>query len=215
MRAPPTITPVTVFADWNCQIHAARPGRDVNVIQLCEITLKYVGRLIGKVLNEIDQSKRYDVTLRLYHGWHKGFEPSDRRKAMIQISNRIDYASLSLRPNVSIRPSISFGDFLLSARPCRLHTHLNIHIPNTLRRDSFLRNDTFEKMVDSAIASEVVDLAHREPHRWLIVAGDDDDLVPPVFIAEGVRGPQDGKVLLIRSRPPSPFLKLDEMSIQP
>lgn len=70
-------------------------------------------------------------------------------------------------------------------------------------------------MVDTAIASDLVDLAHREPNRWLVIVGDDDDLVPAVFVAEGARGPAQGKVLLIRSRPDTAFLKLDNMRHRP
>ena len=84
-----------------------------------------------------------------------------------------------------------------------------------LRKDLIDKNEIEEKMVDSAIASEVVDFAHREPDRWLVVVGDDDDLVPPVFVAEGARGAGLGKVLLVRSRPDSPFLKLDDLRVKP
>lgn len=209
------ITPVTAFVDWNSQIHVADPKSGANPIEVCETTLRYLGRALGKALNEAESTRRYDVTLRVYHGWYRGFEASERRKAMTQVFASMDFPSLSARANVVIRPNLHFGDFLNSALPSRLHTRLNCHLPNTLRREILDKTRVEEKMVDSAIAGEVVDLAHREPDRWLLVVGDDDDLVPPVFIAEGVRGAGSGRVLLLRTRPDSPFLKLDGVRIKP
>lgn len=146
------ITPVTAFVDWNSQIHAAEPARNADAKTVCDTTLRYVGKTIGKALNEAARDRRYDVTLRVYHGWYKGFEPSIRRKAMIQVFAEADFPSLSSRANVVIRPTLHFGDLLLSAFPQRLHTHINCHLPNTLRRDLTNKTDIEEKMVDSAIA---------------------------------------------------------------
>jgi len=209
------IIPVTAFVDWNSQIHAAAPKKEADPIEVCDATLRYLGKAIGRVLNEVDSSRRYDVTLRVYHGWYKGFEPSARRKAMVQVFAGTDFPALSNKANVVIRPELYFGDFLASALPRRLHARLNIHLPNTLRRDPNDKTEIEEKMVDSAIASEVVDLAHREPDRWLVVVGDDDDLVPPIFVAEGARPAEGGKVLLLRTRSETPFLKLDGVSVKP
>ena len=217
MTVPPLsgIATVTAFIDWNSQIHAAAPKENADPIAVCGTTLRYVGRAIGKALNDAEANLRYDVTLRIYHGWYKGFEPSVRRKALIPVFASTDFPALSMRANVVIRPNPHFGDLLLSALPLRLHPHLNCHLPNTLRRNTIDKSEIEEKMVDSAIASEVVDLAHREPNRWLVVVGDDDDLVPPIFVAEGARGAGAGRVLLLRNRPDTPFLKLDDLRIKP
>ncbi len=67
----------------------------------------------------------------------------------------------------------------------------------------------------TAIASDLVDLAHSERDRWLLLFADDDDLVPPVFVAEGVRRRTDGRVILVRTRLDTPFLKLENLRIQP
>ena len=214
MPIKPRIIPVTVFVDWNSQIHAAAPKEDVDPIAVCSITLGYVGRVIGKALDQAEPGRLFDVTLRIYHGWHKGFEPTIRRKAITRVFANADFPALSARPNVVIRPNLHLGSLLASALPIRLHSHLNCHLPNTLRRDLVDRTKIEEKMVDSAIASEVVDLAHREPERWLIVMGEDDDLVPPIFVAEGARSSNGGKVLLLRNRPETQFLKLNDLRMK-
>lgn len=206
------ITPVTAFVDWNSQIHAARTDKNAAPVAHCEYTLRYIGRMIGRVLVGIDKAARFDVTLRLYHGWYRGFQPTERRRAMTKVFASEDFVALSSQPNVVIRPGLNFGDSLVSASSARLFPHLQCHIPNTLRRDA---EDGEEKMVDTAIASEVVDFAHREPDRWLMLIGEDDDLVPPTYVAEGIRGGQGGKIVLVRQRTGPPFLKLDQLRYPP
>ncbi|MFT8922903.1 hypothetical protein [Acetobacter sp.] len=212
------ITVVTAFIDWNSQIHAACALPTASAVELTRHTLSYVGRTIGRVLTGIDNARRFDVTLRLYHGWYQGFEATSRRKAMIQVFAAADFVSLSTRTNVVIRPSLNFGDALTSAITARCFHKLGCNLPNTLRKDINNKDTIVEKMVDTAIASELVDLAHREPHRWLMLIGEDDDLVPPIYVAEGIREEkkgEKGKVLLIRKRKETPFLKLNQLRYAP
>ena len=199
--------PVTAFVDWNCEIHSANP-QTADCSTVATRTLSHLGRTIGTVLATVDPLARFDVSLRLYHGWYKGFEPTDNRRALAAAASAADFLALSMRPNVQIRPEFSYGDRLMSALDIRLHTRLSIHLPNTLRR-RLRTNDLEEKMVDTAIASDVVDVAHREPERWILVVGDDDDLAPPLFAAEAIRGAGNGRVLFLRKRAGGPFLKLD------
>jgi|JI8StandDraft_2_1071088.scaffolds.fasta_scaffold13195_3 hypothetical protein len=206
------IVRVTAFVDWNSQVHAAESPKDSDQILLNSRTLRYVGKTIGKVLNSIDPTKKYIVSLRLYHGWRKGFEVTIRRKVMTTIIASTDFNLISEKTNIIIRDNVEFGDQLISASPTRLHQRIGCHLPNTLRNDS-ARGAEVEKMVDTAIASDLVDLAHGDRDCWLVVMAEDDDLVPPVFVAEGVRGPSDGRILLVRNRPETPFLKLDKLKV--
>lgn len=214
MQAPIPFTKVTALIDWNSQIYASRPRHGCDPLELCRHTLAFVGATITKILSKIEPSTRFEVSLRLYHGWFKGFTSTTRKRAMLKTVSGTDFTALSGRPNVIIRHEVSFGDELIYANPNRLHYHLGCHLPNTLRNDPS-SNSEMEKMVDTAIASDLVALALAEPKRWLIVLGEDDDLVPPIFVAEGVRGRGDGKVILVRKRPDSQFLKLDNLKISP
>jgi len=209
------IITVTAFIDWNSQIHAARAAPSASPVAIGHHTLRYVGRAIGRVLTDIDKAARFDVTLRLYHGWYRGFEATPRRKAMIEVFAAADFVALSRRANIVIRPTLNFGDTLSSAASIRYFPKLGCHIPNTLRKDINDKDEIEEKMVDTAIASEFVDLAHREQDRWLMLVGEDDDLIPPTYVAEGIRGGQGGKVILVRSRNDTPFLKLDQLRYMP
>lgn len=214
------ITPVTAFVDWNSQIHAAKPPRGTQEMGIASKTLTYVGKVIGRALYDTAPAERFNVELRIYHGWYKGFEATPRRKALVQTIAGLDFLSLSAKPNVSIRERVEFGDNLFSALEIRRHDRLRCHLPNTLRNSVKKTKDgdakeTEEKMVDTAIASDVVDLAYKEPKRWLLVIGDDDDLVPPTFVAEGVRRVGDGKIILIRTREDTPFLNLANLRYKP
>lgn len=204
------ITPATAFIDWNAQIHSANPGRgDPKFI--AERTLDLVGRRISRALSSVDAFTRFDVSMRFYHGWHRGFEPTANWRALVSVAAGADFSAMSIRPNVSLRAEISYGNRLLSALDKRLHPRLGIHLPNTLRPDTRIsvRKELIEKMVDTAMASDVVDVAHRDRVRWIVVVGNDDDLVPAVLAAEGIRARADGRVLLLRNRPSGPFLRLD------
>lgn len=201
---------VMALVDWNSQIHAARPG-SVSEIELARRTLDYVGRTIGRTLAQARKDARFDVTLRLYHGWHKGFEVTARRRAMTTVIAETDFIALSCKGNVSIRDTIQFGDRLNSALNSRIHTRLNCHLPNTLRNILGVGGGVEEKMVDTAIASDVVDIAHREPSNWILVLGEDDDLVPPLFVAEPMVTAHNGNILLVRGRSGEPFLKLQDI----
>ncbi len=201
---------VMALVDWNSQIHAARSGRAPEV-ELGKRTLDYVGRTIGRTLDRVRADARFDVTLRLYHGWHKGFEVTARRRAMTTVIADTDFTALSCKRNVSIRDTVQFGDRLNSALNSRIHTRLNCHLPNTLRNELGLGGDVEEKMVDTAIASDIVDIAHREPSNWILVLGEDDDLVPPLFVAEPMVTAHNGNILLVRGRSGEPFLKLEDI----
>lgn len=201
---------VVTLVDWNSQIHAARPGA-VSEIELARRTLDYVGRTVGRTLDQARNDTRFDVTLRIYHGWHKGFEVTARRRAMTTVVAETDFIALSCKRNVSIRDTIQFGDRLNSALNSRIHTRLNCHLPNTLRNALGVGGGVEEKMVDTAIASDIVDIAHREPSNWILVLGEDDDLVPPLFVAEPMVTAHAGNILLVRGRSGEPFLKLQDI----
>jgi hypothetical protein len=119
--------------------------------------------------------------MRLYHGWHKGYEPTPNRKAAQLIINRTDYATLSQRQNVVFLPNVEFGDKLANALDKRLHRRLGIHLPNTVRRR--FGDELEEKMVDTALAADVVATAHFDSADWILVVTEDDDLIPPIYVA--------------------------------
>lgn len=202
-----------MFIDWNCQLHKLKLGgrRTLDEGDLAEKVMNYIGKRVAKVLSGADPRLRFDVELRGYHGWHKGYEPTDRRKALqTLVSGSIgDY---STHPRVSLR-SFGFGDKLSLALETRLNPAVNGHLPGTLR-DQEQDGNPVEKMVDTALAADLVSTASQEPDAWFIILGDDIDLAPPIFAAEALVARGTGRVLFARSVKKKELLKLDGLVVQ-
>lgn len=200
---------VTAFIDWNSQLLLTRRLPETDPESAAETAFRYTTRRIARCLAEIDPSKRFRVMMRLYHGWHKGYEPTVNRKAAQVVVGRADYAALSQRVNVVFSPNVEFGDKLASALDRRLHRRLGIHLPNTVRRR--FDDDFEEKMVDTALAADVVEIAHREAADWIVVVTEDDDLIPAIYVAEAALVASDARVVLLRKRVQTSMMALDDI----
>lgn len=202
------IVNVVAFIDWNAQLLLTKRDITADPEGAAEAAFRHTTRRIARCLDEIDPSKRFRVKIRLYHGWHKGYEPMPNRKAVQVVLAKADYAALSQRPNVIFSPDIEFGDRLASALDRRLHRGLAIHLPNTARRR--FANDFEEKMVDTALASDVVSTAYRDSADWIVLVGEDDDLIPPAYVAEAALGAA-ARVVLLRKRTQASMMPLDDI----
>ena len=172
-------------------------------------TLKNVVRIIDKVLMEREPSRRFRVAFRLYHGWHKGFQATENRRAVAGLVAETDFSNLSRSRNVRFLDEVRYGDELLAALPQRAHARSPIHLPDTWRRQE-PTGPRVEKMVDTALAADLLDRARNDPDEWALILSEDDDMVPPVFTAEAWMKPHGGRVVIVRTRKnKGPFLKLD------
>ena len=200
---------VTAFVDWTAQMHNAKAVEIEEPRTRAGLTLKKVTRIIDTVLTSRAPSIRFQVALRLYHGWHKGFEATENRKSVAALVVETDFSNLSRSPNVRFSAEVRYGDELLAALPQRAHPRSPIHLPDTWRQQD-RGSPRAEKMVDTALAADLLDRARNDPHEWALVLSEDDDMVPPVFTAEAWMRPYGGCVLIVRTRKSSrPFLKLD------
>jgi hypothetical protein len=204
------IVSVAAFVDWNAQLLLA--GRDATTDPegAAEVAFRQTTRRIARCLGDIAPSRRFRVAMRLYHGWHKGYEPTANRKAAQVVVGRTDFAALSQRPNVVFSPNVGFGDRLTSALDRRLHPRLAIHLPNTLRKRY---EEAEEKMVDTALAADLVSTAYREAGDWIVVVTEDDDLIPSVYVAEAALVGSDAKVVLLRKRAQASMMSLDDLLV--
>ena len=175
---------VTALVDWNSQIHAAPIRPEATEENIAFDTLKYVIKRVARTVFNIDRNRRYRIKLRLYHGWRKGFEPSNRRKALIRTLQDNPISGLNVFPIASFSNEIELGDDLYRAMPARRHHKHACHLPNTLRTSLKDPLAWEEKVVDTAIASDAVAISTLEPNTWLFVLGEDDDLIPAVLAAE-------------------------------
>jgi hypothetical protein len=204
---------VNTFIDWNTQIHYSSAFAIDDPILRAKHTLERTARIIENVLKGQDVSGKFRVRIRLYHGWHKGFEPTANRRAIILAVAGTDFSALSRSPAVIFSPEVQYGDFLLTALPTRLLARPMIHLPNTLRQQDRSAEPT-EKMVDTALAADLLSWARNDPSEWALVLADDDDLVPPAFVAEAWTVTCGGRILLVRHRHSRNFLRLDGLVVE-
>lgn len=203
---------VAAFIDWNSQLWLSGIDAREAPLLAARAAFKSTTRRVAACLHATEPEVQFQVDLRLYNGWHKGYEPSANRKAIKQVIAETDFSVLSTKPKIVFSAEIGLGDCLLSALPSRMHAAQAIHLPNTLRE----RDRKFEeKMVDTALASDLIVTAYQEPEDWILVAAEDDDLVPPIFVAEAIVKRAGARVLLLSSRKRTKnFLKLDDISVE-
>jgi hypothetical protein len=199
---------VTALIDWNSQIFLSKSEKSASPLQTAKLTFDRTTKRIANCLSTFSPQQNFQVSLRLYHGWHKGFEPSINRKAIKQAIAETDFSVLSHKPRVIFAENVGFGDCLLTALPTRLHDHLSIHLPDTLRDRG--AHGVEEKMVDTALAADLIVSAYQYPEEWLLVAAEDDDLIPPIFAAEAILKHKGSRILLMCDRKRTKkYLKLE------
>ena len=206
---PTPIISVRAFVDWNSQLLLTGVDADEAPMEATERALRMTTRRISQCLADREPNRNFRVELRLYHGWHKGYEPTARRRAASTVLSRTDFAALSSKPSVVYSPNVAYGDHLLHALSRRLHSKLGIHLPNTYRHRHGVVWE--EKMVDTALASDVVLAAHQDPNEWIVVVTEDDDLIPSVFVAEAVLSTTGSRAILIRKRNQAGLMLLDDL----
>lgn len=194
--------PAHVLIDWNSELRALSGASQCNEAEVARRALKQVCRRVGKLLHEEATGEAFFLYLHVYHGWRKGYQPTSRRQALedARIYNPINpddrgLSEYSPGPTQVLR-DLRFGDRLLGARDARLcGPALDHHLPGTLQQD---RAGTLgEKMVDTALVSDLIHLAIDGDRSWLVVVGQDADLVPGILTAEGLLQGTDRRVIFL------------------
>lgn len=189
---------VTCFVDWNSQLLLTGIDYQEKPIDAARAAFRQATRRIAQSLVKANAGARFQVHLRLYHGWRKGYEPTANLKAIRQVIAETDFSTASDKPDVTYSEIIGYGDCLLSALPRRMHRKEGIHLPNTLRDRGFQGCE--EKMVDTALAADLVVCAYQDPNEWILLVAEDDDLIPPLFTAEAIINSTQARALLLSRR---------------
>lgn len=207
--------PVTCFVDWNSQLLLTGIHYEKEPIDAARAAFRQVTRQIAQCLVRVDTSANFQVHLRLYHGWRKGYEQTANLKAIRTIIAETDFSTMSDKPSVVYSSNIAFGDCLLSALPRRMHQKLGIHLPNTYRKDKDRGSEgREEKMVDTALAADLVVCAYQDPNEWILLVTEDDDLIPPLFTAESIINLTQARALLLSKRKRgNNMLLLDDLDV--
>lgn len=189
---------VTCFVDWNSQLLLTGINYEKEPVEAARTAFRQVTRRIAQCLVKVDESENFQVHLRLYHGWRKGYEPTTNLKAIRNVIAETDFSTASDKPSVAYSGDVGYGDNLLSALPRRLHLKQGIHLPNTLRERG--SHGCEEKMVDTALAADLVVCAYQDPNEWILLVTEDDDLIPPLFTAESIINSAQARALLLSKR---------------
>ena len=206
----PLFRRVGLFVDWNSRLRLTPRELDFDPVDRARYSLNHLGKVVTKRLCALDSLTVFRVNMRLYHGWTAGVTPTVNRKALTSLIEFQDPESLFPSPRVLCPSPIELGDRLLDGRNERLVTNMSVHLPNTLRRQGGDDAPT-EKMVDGAIAADLLSWARAEPASIALVLSSDDDIVPAVFVAESWMLPFGGVVRILRpqARGDSRFLNLE------
>ena len=193
--------PVHVLVDWNSELKALKMS-SIDGPEVARRALKFLCRSVGKVLHQQAKAETFFLTLRVYHGWRTNSAPTQRRHSLeaARVYNPInpqDRGLVEYSPRQSqIVRELEFGDRLLGARDVRLcGRRLDHHLPSTYQQN---RAGVYgEKMVDTALVADLLHLAFESDRSWLIVVGQDADLVPGVLTAEGILHGTDRRVFFL------------------
>lgn len=191
-----------VLIDWNSELRSLPGNIASDGEEVARRALKQVCRRVGKLLHNEGGDQAFFLSLRAYHGWRRGFEPTTRRRALeaavvYNPTNPEDRGLSEYSPRRSqIVRSLEFGDLLLGAREVRLcGQRQDHHLPSTAQQDR--AGSLGEKMVDTALVSDLIFLAMEDDDSWLIVVGQDADLVPGILTAEGLLQGTDRRVIFL------------------
>ncbi len=199
-----TIRPIRthVLIDWNSELRSTSGSSSNDGEDVARRALKQVCRRVGTLLHNQAEDKAFFLSLRVYHGWRRGFEPTPRRRALeaafvYNPSNPEDRGLSEYSPRRSqVVRSLEFGDRLLGAKENRLcGQRQDHHLPSTLQPDR--GGNLSEKMVDTALVSDLIFLAMEDDGSWLIVVGQDADLVPGILTVEGLLQGTDRRVIFL------------------
>lgn len=168
------MTQVRTFIDWDTARRIVKPtikrsGQTQSLTSMLELQ-----EFISELLQEADKTANYRITYRIYHGWHRGKTKTPDLIAFEKLSAE---SSLSRRIGTcSFAPEVVFGNNLLCGGKRSI-------LFDTLRRREEADKDE-QKMVDTALVSDLLTSVRQERDAIYLVIGDDDDLLPGVITAE-------------------------------
>jgi len=197
---------VDAFVDWRSQIaNAGQRGKSDRNQKALE-TAQYVARTIAALLKKEGNADLYHVFVRIYHGWYRGLTPTDNFRGLNEVlTNKLIPLSIE---NVAFDWSSPFGGTLLDALDHRKHPRLRIHLPDTLRADLENEGREREKMVDVALACDVLRSTRSDPRSWRIILAEDDDFIPVAFVSEKWAKDLGGKITILRTNPGNRHINL-------
>ena len=156
-----------LLVDWHNAREYVAPtfGKDPRR-ELPDILLR-IQQQAAAVLSSFDAARRFRVTMRIYHGWHNGRDPMPIRRDFEQFENDVELARTFSK--VSFAKGFEFGNeplYFDSSHP----------IYATKRPQG-------QKMVDTSIVCDLLEVLRTDTAQIVIVLSDDDDFIPAALMA--------------------------------
>ena len=171
--------------DWHTSVIASGAAlRHSRPDAVARAALEHVERILSDHLSKSGGGSRFRVRLRLYTGWHRGKTPTDYHRGIVKVLK--DYADRHRTHHQGRvifeggRDGVQLGN-RLACVPERLAKGNECHLLDTLRNRNGVDQ---EKMVDTALAVDLLGLATRREADRYVVVSDDDDLLPGLLAAE-------------------------------
>lgn len=164
-----------VFVDWDSARRVANRGKVATRRKPEREIEEAIDALQDEVATILPKGDIYRVSWRLYHGWHEGTTRTTDRKLMDEFVIR--YSPRTIR-RISFGGDFAFGDQMLCSSG-------RMPLRHTLRRRTVGHKFVYDqKMVDTALVADLLHAARTKDHDYLVVIGDDDDLLPGLLAAE-------------------------------
>jgi hypothetical protein len=200
-----------VLVDWWGQIRSEfYHGASASPGYCSEKALRKVEFLVEKrLVLEVEQPGRWEISFRLYAGWMRGGTPT----AVLKDFNGLfgGYAKRrrmgsALKTVIFLPSSIGLrrGDSLLSDEAGRRKERSSrVHFPYTSRsecncplcnhlnhiaQDGFKCERTIEKQVDTSIVADAITLSLSKERPKIIMISNDDDVLPGLIAGESLGG---------------------------
>ncbi len=175
------------FIDWNTAVivsGASAIGKRYD--RIAEISLRHTEKILSDYLMLSSSRAMFRVQLRLYAGWWAGRTPTDYRRGIDGILTK--YAKRA-RPYRKKNKTVIFRAGLdglqLGDRLARVDKRLTqkegVHFLDTMRSTN---QGPREKMVDTALITDLIGLVHRKEADQYVVISDDDDILAGIIYSE-------------------------------
>ncbi|MFY3307791.1 hypothetical protein [Achromobacter ruhlandii] len=178
-----TMHRTVVYVDWDTARRL--DSRRENSTKGIERAFEQLRRAISCSLSRKDSKAQFRIYWRIYHGWHSGKTKTIDRKL---------FEEYVLNAQSTTINRVSFSTEFIYSGDELCGTH-RAPIYDTLRkkRDSDV---TSQKMVDTMLACDLLNLARSKIYSYHVIVANDDDALPAVMAAEAWQA----KVLLLHSR---------------
>ena len=177
------------FVDWNTAIIASGAlNTGGRVERVAETSLRHTEEILSDYLAGSPARSIFRIQLRLYAGWWAGKTPTDYYRGIAIL--RLKYAGRQREyRRANKRVVFQAGDegIQLSDRlACvngRLTRKERVHFLDTVR---LMNGRQREKMVDTALVTDLVGLVHRKEADRYVVISDDDDVLAGLIYSESL-----------------------------